>query len=88
MSADTQIYIQNLTKYLNTSEVARELFLSDIIGVNDFINEVTILAMKNVEDGNPPQLTQSQYEDIRKRLSPKSEVPMFIIDGFPPLFLN
>lgn len=89
MNSDIQIYIKNLRKYLESSDSARELFLSGLIGLNDFMVEVEKVATQNVTDGKDPQLTKTQYEEIRKvKGIIEPEIPTFKVDGFPPIFLN
>jgi hypothetical protein len=89
MNTDIQIYIKNLKKYIESSDDARELFLSGVIELDDFMSEVELVAMKNVEEGRDPQLTKTQYEQIRQNKGLiKPEIPTFKMDGFPPIFLN
>lgn len=96
MDTDIQIYINNLRKYLESSEKARDLFLSDSIDLDDFISEVERVATLNVKEGKDPQLTKEQYETVRKDLSNDDEVFIEILDksiinlmdGYPPIFLN
>jgi len=89
MDNDVIIYVKNLKKYLLSSEKARELFLTNDIDLDDFINEVVKVATSNVKDGKSPQLTQSQYEKIRFELTDVEPIiPMMEIKGFPPFFLN
>jgi len=64
MNTDIQIYIKNLKKYIESSDDARELFLSGVIELDDFMSEVELVAMKNVEEGRDPRLTEPQYQQI------------------------
>jgi hypothetical protein len=53
------------------------------------MSEVELTAIKNVEEGRDPQLTKTQYEQIRQNKGlVKPEIPTFKMDGFPPIFLN
>jgi len=90
MNTEVTIYVKNLKKYLLTSSKARELFLSKDIDLDDFINEVVKVARVNVSEGKAPQLSQSQYEKVRFKLTDdsKNHVPMMSMKGFPPIFLN
>jgi hypothetical protein len=89
MNPDIQIYINNLRNYLKSSDKARELFLSGLIELDDFMVEVEKISIINVEEGRDPQLTREQYEEIRSSLNPyQTELPTFQMEGFPPIFLN
>ena len=89
MDNDVIIYVKNLKKYLVSSSKARELFLTNDIDIDDFINEVVKVARDNVKNGRDPQLTQTQYEEVRFKLTDKeSDIPMMEMKGFPPFFLN
>ena len=89
MDNEVIIYVKNLKKYLVNSAKARELFLTNDIDIDDFINEVVKVARNNVKEGKDPQLKQKQYEEVRFKLTDKeSDIPMMEIKGFPPFFLN
>ncbi len=89
MDNDVIIYVKNLKKYLVSSAKARELFLTNDIDIDDFINEVVKVARDNVKKGKDPQLTQKQYEEVRLKLTDSEfDIPMMDIKGFPPIFLN
>ena len=85
-SVDLDIYLSNLKKWLTGSEKARELFITDKLTVDIFMDEVRKVALQNISDGKECTLTTSQYEEIRLRYN--SPEPIFDIDGFPPIFLN
>ena len=88
MNKEVQVYIHNLRKYLTSSESARELLLSRQMDLDSFLEEVTKVAIKNTEEGKDPQLTRTQYEQVRKSLTIKDPSFIELIDGYPPFFLN
>lgn len=85
-SVDLEIYLSNLRKWLTGSEKARELFISEELTIEVFMEEVRLVAIQNISDSKDCTLTTEQYEEIRLRYN--SPEPLFKIDGFPPIFLN
>ena len=85
-SVDLEIYLSNLRKWLTGSEKARELFISEELTIEVFMEEVRLVAIQNISDNKDCTLTAEQYEEIRLRYN--SPEPLFKIDGFPPIFLN
>jgi hypothetical protein len=71
IDAEVLLYIAKLTKYLETNKNAREHFVSNL-DVEVFMENVTMVAMKNFLKKNDPTLTMDQFEQIRKSM--KSEL--------------
>lgn len=71
------LYISKLTKYLDTNKNAREHFISDL-DIEVFMENVTMVAMKNFLERNDPTLTMDQFEQIRKTM--RTELNKDIVD--------
>jgi len=71
------LYISKLTKYLDTNKNAREHFISDL-DIEVFMENVTMVAMKNFLERNDPTLTMDQFEQIRKTM--RTELNKGIVD--------
>ena len=67
IDAEVLLYIAKLTKYLETNKNAREHFVSNL-DVEVFMENVTMVAMKNFLKKNDPTLTMDQFEQIRKSM--------------------
>ena len=67
IDAEVLLYIAKLTKYLDTNKNAREHFVSNL-DVEVFMENVTMVAMKNFLKKNDPTLTMDQFEQIRKSM--------------------
>lgn len=67
IDAEVLLYIAKLTKYLDTNNNAREHFVADL-DVEIFLENVTMIAMRNFEKKNDPTLTMDQFEQIRKSM--------------------
>ena len=67
IDAEVLLYIAKLTKYLETNKNARENFVSNL-DVEVFMENVTMVAMKNFLKKNDPTLTMDQFEQIRKSM--------------------
>ena len=67
IDAEVLLYIAKLTKYLETNKNAREHFVSNL-DVEVFMENVTMVAMKNFLKKNDPTLTMDQFEQIRKSI--------------------
>ena len=77
IDAEVLLYIAKLTKYLETNKNAREHFVSNL-DVEVFMENVTMVAMKNFLKKNDPTLTMDQFEQIRKSM--RSELNNDILD--------
>lgn len=77
IDAEVLLYISKLTKYLETNKNAREHFVSNL-DVEIFMENVTMVAMKNFLKKNDPTLTMDQFEQIRKSM--RSELNKDILE--------
>lgn len=77
IDAEVLLYIAKLTKYLETNKNAREHFVSNL-DVEVFMENVTMVAMKNFLKKNDPTLTMDQFEQIRKSM--RSELNKDILE--------
>ena len=77
IDAEVLLYIAKLTKYLETNKNAREHFVSNL-DVEIFMENVTMVAMKNFLKKNDPTLTMDQFEQIRKSM--RSELNKDILE--------
>jgi|TARA_Y100000385_G_scaffold158703_1_gene164532 DNA-binding MltR family transcriptional regulator len=77
IDAEVLLYIAKLTKYLETNKNAREHFVSNL-DVEIFMENVTMVAMKNFLKKNDPTLTMDQFEQIRESM--RSELNKDILE--------
>ena len=77
IDAEVLLYIAKLTKYLETNKNAREHFVSNL-DVEIFMENVTMVAMKNFLKKNDATLTMDQFEQIRKSM--RSELNKDILE--------
>ena len=80
MTPEVLIYIQNLKKYFTDNESVMEYF--GIHGKEeDFFNNIIELSEKNMEDHGDPQLSTSQFEEVRKKINYLVNVTTKIVMG-------
>jgi len=66
-NADVIIYVSKLKTFLDNDSDASEFFYGKN-GQDEFYELVKIFAKKNIEDKGEPDLTQEQFEQIRKKI--------------------
>jgi len=66
-NTDVIIYISKLKAFLDNDSDASEFFYGKN-GETEFYDLVRIFAEKNVKDKGEPDLTQEQFEKIRKKI--------------------
>ena len=66
-NTDVIIYVSKLKAFLDNDSDASEFFYGKN-GETEFYDLVIIFAEKNVKDKGEPDLTQEQFEKIRKKI--------------------
>lgn len=68
------IYLSSIKKFIETNKEARDYFVS-FSDPEVFYDKVSEVAEKNYEKNGAPELSQEEFEKIRKELTPPSKFP-------------
>lgn len=71
IDAEVLLYVGKLAKYLDTNKNAREHFVGDL-NREEFMDNVTLVAMKNYSEKQDPTLSMQQFEEIRMTMREKT----------------
>ena len=84
------MYIQKVKNYLKTDNAAREYFVGES-NIDEFMDELALIANKNFETNNEPALTQEQFELLRitiKAITLSKQKVFYSEDGVFMFFEN
>ena len=63
------MYLQNVRKYFETNEAAKDYFSLKEENKERFFNYITELSERNFEDNGEPELSLDQFEELRRKIS-------------------
>ena len=72
MAPEVLIYVQNLKLYLNAHKEDQEYFTGNK-DARLFFEQLAEMSQKNFEENGEPQLTMSQFEELRKNQTSDEE---------------
>jgi len=72
MAPEVLIYVQNLKLYFNSHEDDQQYFTANK-DAKLFFEQLTEMAQKNFEENGEPQLTMTQFEELRKNQTSDEE---------------
>lgn len=91
---ETLIYVNQLKKFIESNDIARQYFLTGI-DPEYFFNEVSDISESNFDKTGEPEVSKEQFEEIIKNGKPKykkslevSFFPVIEIPNFGKFCLN
>lgn len=97
MEPDVLIYIQRVKKYISTNNEAKDYFVGES-SIDEFYKHLIIISEKNYKETGQPELTQEQFELLRKtvlavslskqRLFYSDDSLFMFFDDYPPICMN
>jgi len=90
MDLEVSLYVRNLKNFLEINDEERKFMLGSSMGLEEFLQKVEEVAIKNVKEGKQPTLTRHQFDKIRGGyMTIVGQAPIFVFsDEYLPLFLN
>ena len=97
METEVLVYLQKVKNYISTNEEAKTYFIGNS-DAEEFYKHLAIISEKNFEENGQPELTQEQFELLRKTILAVSvskqnifysEDGLFMIfENYPPISMN
>lgn len=97
MDTEVLVYLQKVKNYLNTNEEAKTYFIGNS-DAEEFYKHLAVISEKNFEKSGQPELTQEQFELLRKTILAVtiskqkivySEDGLFMFfENYPPISMN
>lgn len=97
METDVLVYIQKIKTYLSTNKEAKDYFIGNS-DVDEFYKHLAIISEKNFVENGQPELSQEQFELLRKTIlavTISKQKMFYSADGlfmffeeYPPISMN
>lgn len=97
METEVLVYLQKVKNYISTNEEAKTYFIGNS-DADEFYKHLAIISEKNFEENGQPELTQEQFELLRKTILAVSvskqklfysEDGLFMLfENYPPISMN
>ena len=97
METEVLVYLQKVKNYISTNEEAKTYFIGNSDS-EEFYKHLAIISEKNFEENGQPELTQEQFELLRKTILAVSvskqklfysEDGLFMLfENYPPISMN
>jgi hypothetical protein len=97
MDTEVLVYLQKVKNYLNINNEAKNYFIGNS-DAEEFYKHLAIISEKNFEKNGQPELTQEQFELLRKTISAitaskqkffySSDGTFMFFEDYPPISMN
>lgn len=97
MDTEVLVYLQKVKSYISSNEEAKTYFIGNS-DAEEFYKHLAIISEKNFEENGQPELTQEQFELLRKTIlavSVSKQKVFYSEDGvfmffedYPPISMN